>query len=144
MLSANIDKKPKIVNIISMPQGGGAEFLTRELHKIFRERGLDSTVIYSCSQIDNLDENEIVLGCSPRSFLNIFRIRKILREISRSSNNKLIVHAHLTWPLFFTTLAVIGIPHVNLIYTEHDTWNKRRKIPFSRFLDFFFTGNSKK
>lgn len=138
MTLSGVDDQLKIVNIISMPQGGGAELLVRELHRIFQERGLDSKVIYSSSKVYDLDENEMVIECNPRSPCNIFRTRKILQEISKSSDKPLVVHAHLTWPLFFTVLATIGMPKISLFYTEHDTFNKRRKIPFFSFLERAF------
>ena len=45
---------------------------------------------------------------------------------------------HLTWPFFFTTLALMGIKNVKLFFTEHDTTNKRRKIPFFYIIDRLF------
>jgi len=132
------------VNIVSSPQGGGAELLVRELHKIFQNKGIDSKVIYSDSKVYDLDKNEIVIGCNPRSPLNIFYMRKIFKEIIKTSDEPLVIHAHLTWPFFFTILALIGISDANLIYTEHDTFNKRRLVPFSRFVERVFYWKFKK
>src|SRR5690606_41308895 len=74
-------------------------------------------------------ENESVLGVNPRSPLNIFRIRKILKQISNNASDELTVHVHLTWPFFYVTLASLGLSNIKLIYTEHNTTNKRRNIP---------------
>src|SRR5690606_22084025 len=78
---------------------------------------------------DDLIDNEAVLGVNPRSPLNIFRIRKILKELSSKANGDVTVHVHLTWPFFYVTLATLGLSNIKLIYTEHNTTNKRRNIP---------------
>lgn len=119
-----------MVNVIALQHGGGAEFLVRELHKIFLSQNINVHAIYFAGSSEGLGKNEFVLGRALRSPLNIFRIRKILKRISMNSSGDLIVHVHLTWPFLYTALAVLGISKVKLIYTEHNTTNKRRKIPF--------------
>jgi len=118
-----------IVNIISSNKGGGAEVLVRELHKIYLSKGLKSHVIYSTGSADELGDNETILGLNPRNPLNVFRIRKLLKCLSRESDQEMIVHVHLTWPLYFVTLACIGLKNIRLVYTEHSTNNNRRNIP---------------
>ena len=51
-----------------------------------------------------------------------------------NKENNLIVHAHLTWPLFYVAVATIGL-NVILIYTEHSTHNKRRNYPWLKFIE---------
>lgn len=119
----------KIVQIISSPKGGGAELLVRELHKIYLGKNLDAYAIYLTGSSEGLGENETVLGVNPRSPLNIFRIRKILKQLSCNANGDLTVHVHLTWPFLYVTLASFGLLSIKLIYTEHSTTNKRRNIP---------------
>lgn len=117
-----------IVQIISSPKGGGAELLVRELHKIYLSQNLDAHSIYLSGSSEDLGKNEAVLGVNPRSPLNIFRIRKILKQLSRNINGQLIVHVHLTWPFLYVSLASLGLSNIKLIYTEHNTTNKRRNI----------------
>lgn len=118
-----------LINIISSPKGGGAELLVRELHKIYIRQNLNAHVIYLNGSTEGLGRKESVLGVNPRSPLNVFRIRKLLKQLCVSGNNQLIIHVHLTWPFLYVTLASLGLPNIKLIYTEHNTTNKRRKIP---------------
>lgn len=119
----------KIVNIISSPKGGGAELLVRELHKIYINRNFDAHAIYLNGTSNELEKNESVLGVNPRSPLNIFRIRKILKRLSDNADEGLIAHVHLTWPFLYVALASFGLMNIKLVYTEHNTTNKRRNIP---------------
>ena len=118
-----------LINIISSPKGGGAELLVRELHKIYISQGLDAHVIYLNGSGEDLGKNETVLGVNPRNPLNIFRIRNLLKQLLKKTAGGLTVHVHLTWPFFYVTLASLGLGNIKLIYTEHSTTNKRRKIP---------------
>lgn len=79
--------------------------------------------------------NESVLGVNPRNPMNIWRIRKVLKELSHQSSDGLIVHVHLTWPFFYATLASLGLPGIKLIYTEHNTTSRRRNIPMVWLLE---------
>ncbi|OIN07771.1 hypothetical protein BFR47_04000 [Oceanisphaera psychrotolerans] len=69
------------------------------------------------------------MGVNPRSLFNIFRIRSLLKKMLICANDDLVVHVHLTWPFFYVTLASLGLNNIKLIYTEHNTTNKRRRIP---------------
>lgn len=123
------------LNIISRKKGGGAELLVHELHKIFIRKNIDSHAIYFVGNKDNLEKNEIVFGENLRSPFNIFKIRKFLKNLSVNNYNDIIVHVHLTWPFLYTTLASVGLKNIKLIYTEHNTTNKRRKSSFLRIID---------
>lgn len=129
-----------IVNVISCQKGGGAEVLVRELHKIYLSKKINAHAIYFTGSSESLGKNEFVLGRSIRSPLNIFRIRKLLKQISKNSCDTLIVHVHLTWPFLYTILAVFGLSKVKLVYTEHNTTNKRRNIPLLWVLERLFYG----
>lgn len=126
------------LNIISRRKGGGAELLVHELHKIYLEQTLDSHAIYFVGITTNLEKNEIIFGENLRNPLNILRIRKILKKFSTKNHSNLIVHAHLTWPFLYTTLASFGLSNIKLVYTEHSTVNKRRKIPLLWIIDRIF------
>jgi len=117
------------VNLISSAHGGGAELLVRELHRIYLSRKLASHVIYSVADNYTQSQNETVFGLNPRSPFSLLKIRKALKNYAPNKNNDLIVHVHLTWPFFYASLASLGLNNVRLIYTEHNTTNKRRNIP---------------
>lgn len=119
-----------LINIISSLKGGGAELLVRELHRIYTGRGIDAHAVYLEGSVASLNSNETILGVNPRSPLNVFRIRKILKFFLSRSRSELIVHVHLTWPFFYVTLASLGLKNIKLIHTEHNTTNRRRNIPF--------------
>jgi len=116
--------------MISSPKGGGAEFLVRELHKYNISQNLCAHAIYFTGSSASLGKNETVLGVNPRSPMNIFRIRKVLKQLSNGVDGDVTVHVHLTWPFFYVTLATLGFSNIKLIFTEHSTTNKRRNIPF--------------
>ena len=41
---------------------------------------------------------------------------KILKKIANKTNKEVIIHVHLTWPFFFTALALLGIKNVKLFF----------------------------
>lgn len=127
-----------IVNIISSIKGGGAEIIVNELHTRYLEKNLRSYVIYFTGKDKILKKNHYFLNLNPRNPIGILYLRKILKKIAYRTNNEVIIHAHLTWPFFFTILALLGIKNVKLFFTEHDTINKRRKIPFFYIIDRLF------
>jgi glycosyltransferase involved in cell wall biosynthesis len=126
-----------VINIVSGFKGGGAELLVRELHKRYLAKGVDSHAVYLEGYSDQLGLNEQVLGVNPRSPSNILRIRALLKSFLVRSESELLVHVHLTWPFFYVVLASIGLNNLKLVYTEHNTWNKRRKIPLWRYFERF-------
>ena len=72
--------------------------------------------------------------CSPRSLRAITLLRSSFLNLS-SSFDAVIVHAHLTWPFYYCAVASFGIKNLTLVYTEHNTTNKRRSIPPLRIID---------
>ena len=135
-LTTNAQKT--IVNVISSIKGGGAEIIVSELHKIYLEKNMQSYVVYFTGKDKTLKKNHYFLNLNPRNPIGILYLRKILKKIANRTNKEVIIHVHLTWPFFFTTLALMGIKNVKLFFTEHDTTNKRRKIPFFYIIDRLF------
>ena len=127
-----------IVNIISSVKNGGAEVIVNELHKIYLNKKIDSSVIYFSGAHEELKKNQYFLGMNPRNPFIVFKLRSILRKLASQSKDELIIHAHLTWPFFYTVLAVIGLKKIKLFYTEHATENRRRKIFFFWIIERFF------
>jgi len=132
-LDNNLKKKIKknfdIVHIIGRPDQGGAEFLVRELTSSLKKKGFNIHTIYffNPSKI-SLKSNEYSLNLSgPRDIRAFWYIRKVLLDITK--NKKIIVHSHLTWSLYLLPIVTFGIKTINF-YTEHNTYNKRRKFKF--------------
>lgn len=125
-----------VLHVVASPSGGGAEALAKELSKIETDRIVSKAVYFNITYGDTISKSDYCLSLSPRSFLSIFKIRRILKE-ELKKQSRVIVHAHLTWPLFFCRLAALWLP-VTLVYTEHSTHNKRRNHPVLKWVDQWF------
>src|SRR5690554_5291301 len=116
-----------IIQAITSPDGGGAERLVRELTARLPQHGFDTRAIYfsNLRQVE-LSSREVSLGLSSsRSFQSVRRLKQHLNGYSRHGQ-KIILHAHLTWPLYYGALASVG-SGFSLVYTEHSTHNRRRE-----------------
>ena len=132
------NNKSTVINIISSTQGGGAETVIYELDKVYLKKGIDSYVIYFTGNDDYIKKNHFFLGLQARNPISIFYLRRIFKEILNTTNKEIIIHAHLTWPFFFTAIAAIGLKNVRLFFTEHSITNNRRVIPYFYFIDRLF------
>jgi len=132
------NNKKTIVNIISSIKGGGAETIINELHEVYLNKNLHSYVIYFKGNPEDIKKNHFFLNLNPRNPLSVFYLRKIIKNLQQATNKNLIIHVHLTWPFFFTIFALSGLKNFKLFFTEHDTTNKRRKIPFFYLIDRIF------
>ena len=136
-LPIKIKKNLNIINVIPRPDGGGAEFLVRKLNSMFNKNNIKVKNIYFYNPNNlKLNSNEYCLNLiGPRDIRAIWYLRKYIIDIKK--NNTIFVHAHLTWPLYYTVLATFGID-ATLFYTEHNTFNRRRKyfflMPFERYI----------
>ncbi len=119
----------KIINILPNPIGGGAEFLVRQSSETLKKKGFDVSSIYfnnpSNIKLKPYEHNLNIKNY--KSPITIFYLRNTLKKLME--NKKTIVHAHLTWPLYFLPFATKGLKTIN-IYTEHNTFNRRRNYPF--------------
>lgn len=122
-----------ILHVITTPSGGGAEVLVRELNQRYRDQGVESGIVFFSGDPNSLNTGEVSLGSGPRSVSNIWKLRSEISRLRRLHPD-LIVHAHLTWPFIYVALATLFTP-VRLFYTEHNTYNRRRKVPGFRLLD---------
>jgi glycosyltransferase involved in cell wall biosynthesis len=115
-----------VVHVIPCPDGGGAELLVRELVNRLPSYGVESRAIYFWNpRGGDLGSGGIDLkGRGPRDWRTVFRLRKVLKQ-HLVGDKPLIVHSHLTWPLYFLPAALSGMA-VPMFYTEHSTNNKRR------------------
>lgn len=125
----------RIVQVITEPTGGGAEMIVREMHKGLLARGIDSRVIFLANQKGvKVDEGEEALPLGQlRSPLTVFELRRAFVAL-KTTVPRLIVHSHLTWPLYITPWAAAGM-NIPLCYTEHSTTNRRRSIELLRYVE---------
>ncbi|WP_066354362.1 glycosyltransferase [Aliarcobacter skirrowii] len=137
----------KIIQVITSPTGGGAEVLVRAIGEQVQVTSYDSEVLYfNANSIGssnfNANKNETVLGVKSRSPKAILELRKEFKK-RLNNNHQVVIHAHLTWAFYYVAIASIGL-NMKLIYTEHNTTNKRRKIPFFQYIERLFYGRYEK
>jgi glycosyltransferase involved in cell wall biosynthesis len=126
-----------VIHIALFPVGGGAELLVRELNKRNLENGIKSIAIYFQNPTNtSLYNNEYCLNTkSLTSLFNIYKIRTFIKKhIKKSDNDKIIIHTHLTYPFIFTAIATIGMK-IKLVYTEHNSYNKRKNYKLFSYID---------
>lgn len=116
---------PRVIHVITAPAGGGAEILVRQLHRRLPALGVASEVIYFANPAARrLGPGEHCLDTrSPRSPGVIPRLRRALSRLGVDETT--VLHAHLTWPLYFLPPAASGLAG-RRVYTEHSTHNRRR------------------
>lgn len=128
-----------VVNVVTTPKGGGAELLVGEITKTLPLHGISSHAIYfNAAPEYNASTNESIMSVSSRNPVSIFVLRRLIKGLIEKER-VLVVHAHLTWPFYYVILACIGLP-VKLVFTEHNTTNRRRSIPLLKFVDRLFYG----
>src|SRR5690606_24590735 len=59
---------------------------------------------------------------------NILKLNRLVRQF-KQRNVDVVIHAHLTWAFFYVAIATLFVPCTRF-YTEHNTSNRRRNIPF--------------
>ncbi len=122
-----------LINVITRPTGGGAEFLVRGLHEYLLKRGEHSCLIFLDDNKQALRDGEIAFPYGIYSMKNIFLLRNYVKRI-KLQHKRVIVHAHLTWVQLFVVIACLGL-NVVLITTEHSTTNGRRPYHLFRFAE---------
>ena len=116
----------KIIHIIDSDTGGGAEKLVSFIQQNFKNNQKVLT-LKELSEKNKLNSNYKSLNIKNESLWSViwatFGIIKILYKMKDRSN--LVLHSHLSKSLYSTFVPSIlfGINH---IYTEHNTYNKRR------------------
>ena len=133
--------KFKVIHVITSPCGGGAELLVRELTQRTNNLGVNCKAVYfnysaECAKKMEFSDNELNLNVGYRNVFSVIALRRLFKsELTNSLG--LIIHVHLTWPLFFVPLASLGLP-VKLVFTEHNTTNSRRNYPIFKYIERIF------
>ena len=133
--------KFKVIHVITSPCGGGAELLVRELTKRTNELGINCKAVYfncwaKCAKTIELSDDEQSLNINTRNPYAIIKLRKLFK-IELIKHSDLIIHAHLTWPMFFVSLASIGLK-VKLFFTQHSIVSSTRNFSYFKYLERFF------
>ena len=131
--------KLHITHVIPTPDGGGAERLVRELTAKLPNYGISADALYYhnprnielTAQEESLDLKSVRGPAAPIA---------LSRRLSRGKDARgRIIHAHLTWPLYHLGILASYI-NSPLIFTEHSTFNKRRRHKLLRPLERWIYG----
>lgn len=130
----------KILQVINRLGPGGAEKLILDTVPRYQKEGLHVDVLLLQdkktefrSQLDEVSTGQIG-SLTKKSMRNPLLIFKIIPYL----NNYDVVHLHLFPTLYWVVLAkLISFTNVKLVYTEHNTNNKRREIPIFKYIDKF-------
>lgn len=134
----------KILQIINSLATGGAEKLLLETLPLYREQGIEMDILLlwdnDCMFTKQLQEKGCckihVLKKSSRikdiyNPLSILKIAKIIRVYN-------IAHVHLFPAQYWVVLAkIVSFSKIKLVFTEHNTSNRRLENPIFRFIDKF-------
>ncbi len=128
----------KILQIITSLRIGGAEKLITDMVPLFIKEGHTVDVllfdgIETSFRQQLLNQNIKIISLGVNTFvynpLLIFKLIPIIKQYD-------IVHTHNTACQYFTALAkLISHAKTKLVTTEHSSNNRRRSIPFFRFID---------
>lgn len=126
----------RILHVITSLKIGGAQRLLADLIPL-QATSIDvSLLVYE--RVDNDFEKAIeqaginIFSLDEKNFYNprvIFRLRKIFKDYD-------VVHAHLFPTIYWVSFAARGLK-VKLIYTEHNTFNRRRNKAYLRPIEKF-------
>lgn len=124
-----------VIQVITRPDGGGAERIARALASRLRFLGIKSYAIFFQNPSNiTLYENEFNIQVdSVKSIQAAVALRTLIKRLIRKDHFN-VIHAHLTYPLYLTPIATAFLP-VSLVFSEHDTWNRRRAHPMLRYVE---------
>lgn len=130
----------KILQIINSLGTGGAEKLLLDTIPIYRKLGIEMDILILWNNNHQFTQKLIDLNCCKvyvlkqstnvkdvYNPLNILKIRKVLKNYD-------VAHIHLFPAQYFVPIANIGL-NKKLIFTEHNTSNKRIKNKFFKPLE---------
>jgi len=129
--------KNLVIQIVNRPDGGGAEYLARTINQELSDFSFDTFLIFFHNPKKiNLNENEYLLGkIHPYNPINIIKLFLFVTKKAKRYK-KVILQGHLTHSLYFL-IPFSFFSKFILFYTEHNSFNKRRKIQILRPLERF-------
>ena len=134
----------RILHVITSLRTGGAERLMVDLLPRLREKGLDielavfdgtETYFYDVIKQQGITIHSLGMGIKAmHSPWCIPALRRLIQQFE-------VVHTHNTPCQFFTALAAIGLKNPpQLVTTEHNTTNRRRKYSLLKSIDRWMYG----
>ena len=131
----------KILQVINDLSSGGAQKLLADFVPLMKSQGHEIEVLLIRTQdsiyIDELRVKEIIVNnFSINNLYGLFNIFKLQNYIKKGKFD--IVHVHLFPSLYFAGIAsLLGYGSTRLVYTEHNTYNRRREIFIFKYIDRF-------
>ncbi len=115
-------------------ESGGAERIALQLHLDLQEKEMDMHLVgLEPCQTDRLNHATSLGLDSPYDLRAIFRLAKYLKHQLRPGD---IVHGHLFPTSFYLAILIrIGLIKNPCLFTEHSTYNRRRKYRIFKVLD---------
>lgn len=141
----------KVLQIINSLATGGAEKLLLDTIPLYREAGIEMDVLVFWNNnhqfinaLKGLDCCKVIVLKESDSFRDIYSLYHILK-LRKYLKQYDIAHVHLFPAQYFTVLANISIGNkCKLIFTEHNTTNKRIQKSYFRFIErFIYSSYSK-
>lgn len=130
--------KTLIIQICNNPRDGGAELIAERLFEKIKGKNIDNFAIFF-ENIHNypIKNNQIVIGnCCWKNFINnSFKLNFYIYKISKRYP-KVIINAHSTQALY-SLIPLKLFRKFKLTYTEHNSYNNRRKYKFLKTLEKF-------
>jgi glycosyltransferase involved in cell wall biosynthesis len=128
----------KVLQIINNLGTGGAEKLLLDSIMIYRKKGIQMDLLvldgaeYPFMEKLKSINSEGIYSLNANSVYNPFSIFKIIPYLKKYD----IVHVHIFPSLYWVALAkIISLSKVKLIFTEHNTTNRRIKNLFLKYID---------
>lgn len=120
----------------SLHVGGAERLLTDFIPKLKRKHCVELLVLQHCKSpfMDYVCDCGVKVHClEVRSLYSLSAILKIRRFLKNNPQFD-VVHVHLFPSLYWTAIASIGL-RKKLVWTEHNTFNKRRNKWYMRFVE---------
>lgn len=130
----------KVLQIISNLGAGGAEKLLKDLTIELKKENLDVEIAVLQKEksifIDELEKKKIKVHKLSKNNLysvkNFFRLFKLIKKQKYD-----VIHVHLFPTFYFVGVISLFFPKIKFVYTEHNTFNRRRKYKLLKFIEIF-------
>jgi glycosyltransferase involved in cell wall biosynthesis len=125
-----------VLHIITEPTGGGAERLIRELNQLLPRYGVQSSILFlkNPNKVQLYTGEDCLFLKNQRSPLAVFKIK---RYLTRCVPSNTILHGHLVDALFLLAAPFVADGFIK-VYTEHSTYNRRRRVPYFYLIEKYF------
>lgn len=134
----------RVLHVISSLEIGGAQRLLSDLLPMQRQQGIDVSLLVLKPEDNEFSQKIVVAGVPIISLdvkhlgnpFSVVRIRRLIKDYD-------IVHAHLVHALYLCSVAARGM-NTSLVYTEHSTYNNRRRYVLLRPIEKWIYGRYQK